>query len=206
MADLLFRLDPPFSALIFDCDGTLVDTARAHLAAYNAALAGAHIEMPWSWYSSRLGVPARELLVEFATGHRLSLDIAQATAAHARAYAESFAAMREVPAVAAVARAWHGKVPLAVASNGVRANVEGSLRGAGLLALFDAVVGVDEVAEGKPAPDLYLEAARRLAVPADACIVFEDTDEGLVAAHRAGMRAHDVRLGLASGSQKPALA
>ncbi len=81
---------------------------------------------------------------------------------------------------------------MAVASNGIRANVVGSLRGAGLLALFDSVVGVDEVEQGKPEPDLYLEAARRLNVAPEDCIVFEDTAEGLEAAHRAGMRTRDV--------------
>jgi len=189
---LRFSLDEPFRALIFDCDGTLVDTARAHLAAYNAVLSKANAEMPWHWYSTRLGVPAHELLAEFSAERRIALAIEEAVAGHATAYQASFDQMREITAVAEVARAYHGKVPMAVASNGIRVNVLGSLRGAGLLDLFDTVVAVDEVAQGKPAPDLYLEAARRLNVAPEDCIVFEDTAEGLEAAHRAGMRTRDV--------------
>jgi beta-phosphoglucomutase-like phosphatase (HAD superfamily) len=189
---LRFSLDEPFGALIFDCDGTLVDTARAHLAAYNAVLAKTREEMSWQWYQSRLGMPAHELLLELFEERQLELAIEEAVAGHARAYQASFDQMREITAVAEVARAYHGKVPMAVASNGIRVNVLGSLRGAGLLHLFDAVVAVDEVAQGKPEPDLYLEAARRLDVAPEDCIVFEDTPEGLEAAHRAGMRTRDV--------------
>jgi HAD superfamily hydrolase (TIGR01509 family) len=158
------------------------------------------VEMPWEWYSTRLGVPARELLIEFSAERNFELGIDEAVDAHARAYGESFDEMREVSAVAEVARAFYGKVPMAVASNGIRANVVGSLRGAGLLELFNAVVGVEEVARGKPAPDVYLEAARRLDVAPAECIVFEDTEEGLEAAHRAGMRTHDVRSVVAAGT------
>jgi beta-phosphoglucomutase-like phosphatase (HAD superfamily) len=189
---LQFSLDEPFRALIFDCDGTLVDTAHAHLAAYNAALAHTSEQIPWHWYRTRMGVPAHELLQEFSAERQIALAIEDAVAGHATAYQTSFDQMREITAVAEVARAYHSKVPMAVASNGIRVNVLGSLRGAGLLDLFDTVVAVDEVARGKPAPDLYLEAARRLGVAPGDCIVFEDTAEGLEAAHRAGMHTRDV--------------
>jgi HAD superfamily hydrolase (TIGR01509 family) len=86
---------------------------------------------------------------------------------------------------------------MAVASNGTRANVERTLVTVGLRRLFDELVAIEDVAHGKPAPDLYQEVARRLGVlPAD-CIVFEDTDEGLQAARGAGMRARDIRLSVA---------
>ncbi len=190
---LRFSLDEPFRALIFDCDGTLVDTARAHLSAYNVALAEAGERMHWHWYSTRLGVPARELLLAFFAERQIALDVDHAVATHARAYRSAFPQMREITAVADVARTYFGQVPMAVGSNGIRANVVGSLEGAGLLALFDTVVGVDEVERGKPEPDIYLNAAHRLKVaPAD-CIVFEDSAEGLEAALRAGMRTRDVR-------------
>ena len=82
---------------------------------------------------------------------------------------------------------------MAVASNGARANVELSLKAVGLDGLFDAMVAVDDVAHGKPAPDLYVEAARRLGAHPDGCIVFEDTEPGFAAARAAGMRVRDVR-------------
>lgn len=75
---------------------------------------------------------------------------------------------------------------MAVASNGRRQNVEATLRVTNLLPLFDCVIASDDVLRGKPEPDVFLEAARRMKVEADRCVVFEDSSEGLEAAHRAG--------------------
>ncbi len=79
-------------------------------------------------------------------------------------------------------------IPKAVASSTVRALVLKKLGLVGLVGRFDVIVGGDEVAHGKPAPDIFLEAARRLnARPAD-CVVLEDSENGVRAAHAAGMR------------------
>jgi HAD superfamily hydrolase (TIGR01509 family) len=83
-------------------------------------------------------------------------------------------------------------LPTAVASNGNTDHVVASLTKADLLPLFDVIVGREAVAHGKPAPDLYLEAARRLSVAPNLCVVFEDSLECMEAARRAGMRAYDV--------------
>ena len=101
--------------------------------------------------------------------------------------------LREIDAVASLAREWHGRVPFAVASNGRRLNVQASLRVTGLLPLFDLIVSADDVAHGKPAPDVFLEAAHRMGVAPSDCIVLADSDEGLAAARAAHMRSVDVR-------------
>ena len=103
-------------------------------------------------------------------------------------YSQNLHLLEEIAATCDVARAWHGRVPMAVASNGRRANVEATLRALGLSPLFDAVVSVEEVERGKPEPDLFLEAARRIGVSPAECVVFEDSAEGLEGARRAGMR------------------
>src|SRR5262249_48969068 len=63
-----------------------------------------------------------------------------------------------------------------------------TLTALGVRALFEAVVSGVEVARGKPAPDVFLEAAKRLGVPAGACLVIEDSERGVQAARAAGMR------------------
>ena len=84
---------------------------------------------------------------------------------------------------------------MAVASGGTREIVEATLTAVKLLDLFDAVVTIEDVGgRGKPAPDMFLEAARRLHTPPDQCTVFEDSDEGIEAARLADMTATDVRL------------
>jgi HAD superfamily hydrolase (TIGR01509 family) len=77
-------------------------------------------------------------------------------------------------------------MPKAVASSTARALVLRRLSAVGLVDRFNAIVGGDEVAHGKPAPDVFVEAARRLGVPASACAVLEDSDNGIRAAHGAG--------------------
>jgi HAD superfamily hydrolase (TIGR01509 family) len=78
--------------------------------------------------------------------------------------------------------------PLAVASSSNRPLIEAVLEQAEIAELFAAVVSSEEVARGKPAPDVYLEAARRLGVEADRCAAVEDSSNGIRAAHAAGMR------------------
>lgn len=100
----------------------------------------------------------------------------------------------EITAVADIARAHTGKIPMAVASSGLGRDVHQTLTVTGLLPLFDVVVTADDVTHGKPSPDLFLLAAARLGMaPAD-CIVYEDGAPGLEAVRRAGMRAVDVRV------------
>jgi beta-phosphoglucomutase-like phosphatase (HAD superfamily) len=79
------------------------------------------------------------------------------------------------------------QVPVAVASSSTRANVASRLREAGVTEAVDATVSGDEVEHGKPAPDIFLEAARRLGCEPRACVVLEDSDSGITAAAAAGM-------------------
>lgn len=81
-----------------------------------------------------------------------------------------------------------GGFMLAVASSSNRSLIEVVLREAGIAALFEVVVSSEEVARGKPAPDVFLEAARRLGVPPQTCAAVEDSGNGIRAAHAAGMR------------------
>jgi HAD superfamily hydrolase (TIGR01509 family) len=77
--------------------------------------------------------------------------------------------------------------PVAVASSAHRAVIDAALAATGLVDVFQVVVSSDEVASGKPAPDVYLETARRLGVDPGECIVIEDSYNGVVAAQAAGM-------------------
>jgi HAD superfamily hydrolase (TIGR01509 family) len=80
------------------------------------------------------------------------------------------------------------RYPLAVASSANRPLIDAALDLSGLARFFDATVSSEEVARGKPAPDVFLEAARRLGVPPDRCAAVEDSGNGIRAAHAAGMR------------------
>ncbi len=95
--------------------------------------------------------------------------------------------------VLTVVRRFHGVLPMAVVSGSVREIVTRELLAVGLAEAFPVVLTADDPLPPKPAPDLFLEAARRMGVAAAECQVFEDGDAGLAAARSAGMLATDVR-------------
>lgn len=182
-----------FAGLIFDCDGTLVDTSPAHLAALQVGLDAHGLTMAKEWYFPRGGLTPDALMNDYEELLGRTVPREDIFARYTVAFQAGLQDLREVTVIAEIARQWHGRVPMAVASNGRRENVEASLTATKLLPLFDYVVAAEDVKRGKPEPDVFLEAARRMEVAAADCIVFEDTDEGLEGALRAGMRRVDIR-------------
>jgi beta-phosphoglucomutase-like phosphatase (HAD superfamily) len=185
----------PCSAIIFDCDGTLVDSTRLYFRAWNTLFKRHGAEMPWVWFAAHLGCSWPQIFDEYQRECDISLDAAAALQLFNRAYRDEIDILCEIEIVANVARRHFGEIPMAVASGGTREIVKATLLATNLLALFDAVVTIEDVqGRGKPAPDIFLEAARRLRVSPNECTVFEDSDEGIEAARLAGMTATDVRL------------
>lgn len=183
-----------FRALVFDCDGTLVDSAPAHLGALQKAMEPLGLTMTSDWYYPRVGLGPDALLDQFEEHVAVKgLPRGEILERYDAAFKQCLPLIREVAVIAEVAREWHGRVPMAVASNGRQENVQATLNAAKLLPLFDLIVGAEDVERGKPAPDVYLEAARRMKVAPEECIAFEDSDEGLEAARLAGMRTVDIR-------------
>jgi HAD superfamily hydrolase (TIGR01509 family) len=185
-----------FEALIFDCDGTLVNTAPLHFRSLQRAFAFQGLEIREPWYRDRLGFSRKPLFEAFEREFDVKVDHQAAEALSESIFASIVHEVRESPVVASIVRKYHGKMPMAVASGGQRFLVEATLKACGLLGLFDAIVTVDDVLEGKPSPALFLEAASRLHMNPALCLVFEDSDEGVEAAKRANMAAIDVRAAL----------
>lgn len=185
--------DRRYSALIFDCDGTLADTAPVHYLAFSTATKAVGKEMPKAWYYDRLGASRHELFEQFMREHGVTFDAAAVAEHSMKIYQDNIDRIMEVGLVAQVARDHHGQISMAVASGGQRAAVEATLKAIGLRSLFQHVVTVEDVAKGKPSPDLFLLAARLMGVEAHLCLVLEDSAEGLEAAHLAGMNSIDVR-------------
>ena len=193
-ADAFLLEKGAFDAIVFDCDGTLVDSAGAHLYSIQQALAPLGLTMEPEWYAGRTGLSPDALLDAYEA--EFKLDSLVRTDYYDRvndAFLGGVNLIQEIKLVADVARQWFGKIPLAVASNGVRRNVEATLVATRLRPLFYTIVTADDVPRPKPAPDVYLEAARRMRVRPERVAVFEDSDEGLHAARQAGMRSFDVR-------------
>jgi HAD superfamily hydrolase (TIGR01509 family) len=181
---------PPgdFDAYIFDCDGTLADTMPTHYKAWLTALGEHARDFPEAMFYELGGVPTARIveILNERHGHRLPVE---ETVAHKESlFLEMSHEIAAIEPVVALARRYHSQKPLAVASGGHRRIVMNTLRALGIAELFQAIVCSEDYRRGKPAPDPFLEAALRLDVAPERCLVFEDTATGIAAANAAGMQ------------------
>lgn len=179
-------------AIIFDCDGTLVNTPPIYARAWMAGFLRAGKPITADWYLARDGMSEYVLMDAFEAETGLKLNREEVVGTVRAAFLEALAELQEIEAITRIARENHGRLPMAVASGGPKEIVLPTLKVTGLRDLFDTVVTIEDVGRAKPAPDLFLEAARQLGVPPASVLVFEDTSEGLEAASEAGMKAIDV--------------
>jgi beta-phosphoglucomutase-like phosphatase (HAD superfamily) len=179
--------------IIFDCDGTLADTMPLHWRAWQAIAARHRFDFPEDRFYALGGVPSRDILAQLSREQDLSLNPLAVAREKEDIYLPLIAQVEPINAVVGVARDNYGKIPLAVASGGTHALINQVLDHLGIRELFQAVVTSEDVVNQKPAPDIFLEAARRIGVPPQFCRAYEDTALGLQAIRAAGMEAVDVR-------------
>lgn len=176
-------------AVIFDLDGVLADSEPVHLAAEQAMLAEHGHELSKAAKQRFVGLANAEIMqgLKDLFGIDATIDdLAEAKARHQRVL---IADMDGFPATGELVRRLAGAgIPIAVASGSTPENIDASLEAVGLADCFTIRVSAEEVPRGKPAPDVFLEAARRLGVPPERCVVVEDAVPGLRAALAAGMR------------------
>lgn len=176
-------------AVVFDMDGVIVDSEQRWEAVRRRLVITSGRAYPdeatrkmqgmsapeWEAYlHDELGVPGtpaeigRRVVAEIEASYRADLPL--------------------IPGVDEAVRALAARFPLGVASSSNRELIELALDLAGLADAFQAVVSSEEVERGKPAPDVYLEAASRLGIPPEHCTAVEDSSNGIRSAHAAGMR------------------
>src|ERR1700690_1316021 len=179
--------------LIFDCDGTLADTMPLHWHAWQMVTQRHSLHFPEDRFYSLGGVPSRDILKMLAGEQGRSLDHIAVAHEKEEAYLPFMEEVEPIHAVVEIAKANHGKIPMAVASGGTEKVIGQVLDRLNIRQLFNAVVTSEMVKNQKPAPDIFLEAARRIGVEPKFCRAYEDTDLGLQAIRAAGMDAVDVR-------------
>ncbi len=176
-----------FRAYLFDCDGTIVDSMPLHYIAWKTALAEWNCVYEESLFYSWGGKPTREIIADLNKMYELDMPVEAVAVRKEELYFELLPRLQAIPEVMEHIEAKQGRIPFAVVSGGRKDSVTRSLSTLGLLDRFDTIVGAEDYARAKPAPDSFLIAAERLGVsPAD-CLVFEDTDLGVDAAIAAGM-------------------
>ncbi len=180
--------------IVFDCDGTLADTMPLHWRAWQAIARRHNFEFAEDRFYSLGGVPSRDILKMLGEEQRIALDHLAVAREKEAEYLPLIAQVEPINTVVGVAREHFGRIPMAVASGGTRAIIEQVLEHLGIRKLFAAVVTSEDVVKQKPAPDIFLEAAKRIGVEPQFCRGYEDTDLGMEAIRAAGMEAVDVRL------------
>ncbi|MFE9763104.1 HAD family hydrolase [Streptomyces sp. NPDC005808] len=179
------------TSVIFDLDGTLVDSEPNYFEAGRQSLAELGVtDFTWSDHESYVGISARETLALLKERYGLAVPLDTLFAETNRRYLElARASTRVYPEMRKFVELLAGdRVPMAVASGSSPEAIDAILTGTGLSSYLPTVVSSDEVAHGKPAPDVFLEAARRLGASTSDCVVLEDAAPGAAAADAAGMR------------------
>ena len=180
-------------AVVFDFDGVLADTEHLHLFAFQDTF----VARGWTldrhaYFANYLGYDDRDLIRAFSTDRALDIgpaDVEAILVDKSRNYERRLAAGGVLfpTAPSAIARL-SASYRLAIASGSLRAEILSILRANNLADAFEAVVGADDVARSKPAPDPYAAAVTRLGVAPSAAVAIEDSQWGLTAARTAGLR------------------
>lgn len=183
-----------YKALIFDCDGTLADSMPAHFRAWGATLPRYGLHLPEDRFYALGGVPTARIVQMLSKEAGVAAD-PHAVSSEKEAYFHAHLHnIQPIEPVLAIARQYHGRLPMAVATGSLRHTAVPTLKQINALHLFDTLVCTEDVKNPKPAPDIYLEAARRLGIAPQHCCVYEDTETGIQGATAAGMDVVDVRM------------
>jgi HAD superfamily hydrolase (TIGR01509 family) len=179
--------DGAFRAYLFDCDGTIADSMPLHYVAWSTALGEWACTFDETLFYEWGGKPVHEIISTLNRMQGLQMPVEQLGVRKENLYYEQLHNLKAVPEVLEQIEAQHGLIPLGVVSGSSRESVVNSLTTLGLLDRFDTIVGAEDYARSKPAPDGFLMAAQRLGIAPSDCLVFEDTALGVQAATAAGM-------------------
>ena len=187
--DMEFPTDG-FEGLIFDLDGTLVDSMPVHFEAWCEALeqVGAGGVFKEDVFYAMGGRPTKDIVVQLNAEYGLNLDPSTVAFAKKEAFLKRLEKVTLNEEVVKYAKSWCGKVPMAIATGGSRLVAEKTLQMLEISDLFDEVVTADDVAVGKPDPEVFLQAAERIGIDPTKCVAFEDAAPGIMSAQLAGMQ------------------
>lgn len=178
----------PSKAVLFDLDGVIVDSRPHHLSAWHELARRHELRHDADYFTKTFGLRNDAILGGLGVAPdavaRLAAEKEQLFRKAARGRVEALAGVREL-----LDALDNAAVPRAVVTSAPRENLDLILESLGIAGRFQALVAEEDASKGKPDPEGFLVAARRLGVEPAGCVVIEDAPAGLRAAKAAGMRA-----------------
>lgn len=186
---------PATRGLIFDIDGTLVDTMPIHYKASQLVCNSYGFDFPLDFFYKHAGTPTLKVFQMLMAEKGLNLDGITLGLEKEKKYLELLDKdkVKPLPAVYDVVLAYKGKLPMALGTGATHEIAFRTLEAAGLKDQFSIIITADDVKNGKPAPDTFLLCAERMGIAPQFCQVFEDGDAGIEAAKAGGMMVTDIR-------------
>jgi beta-phosphoglucomutase family hydrolase len=182
-----------YEGLIFDMDGTILDSEPTHRQAWREVLKGYGMHFDEQSVVALNGAPTWQIARHIIEMNHAELDPHRLAAEKTALVSQMLPERVQPLPLVEVVKTWYGRRPMAVGTGSDSRLAEMLLTRLGLRQYFTAVVAADHVSYPKPAPDTFLRCASLMGVAPEKCVVFEDADFGLQAAAAAGMDAVDVR-------------
>ena len=176
-----------YAGYIFDCDGTLANSMPNHYHAWADTVEKYGGQMPEELFYALGGWPSNKMVEHLNERFGSTLDPEIVAFEKEHLYVERIAKIQTIPEVAEFARQVSVFAKVSIASGGVLPVVTRTLEVIGFKDFFPVIVTSEQVKRGKPFPDMFLEAARRMGVQPSDCLVLEDSIAGFEAASAAGM-------------------
>jgi len=180
-------------ALIFDIDGTLVDTMPTHYKACQLACNKHGFNFPLEYFLSEAGRPTLSVFEDLIKKLGLDLDGRQLGIEKELILESLIGEFKPMPIISDTAIYYHNKLPMALGTGGTKIIAQKTMTQVKLNSLFEVVITADDVSQHKPNPETFLKAAEQLNIAPEACLVFEDGEPGIEAAKSANMEVLDIR-------------
>jgi beta-phosphoglucomutase-like phosphatase (HAD superfamily) len=186
------EVDPKAQALIFDVDGTLVDSMTMHYNAWVRILNHYGIDFPKERFMALSGKSVRQIIDVVSIENNIPLDPEAIISQKNKEFLEIIHQLKPIDPVVELVKNYFGKIPMAAGTGGQRRIVEMELEITGLSQYFPILITSEDVKNHKPSPDTFLKCADLLGIDPQFCQVFEDSKLGIEAGINAGMITTDV--------------
>jgi len=179
--------------LIFDLDGTLADTMGIHFFAWQEVAAKLNFSFPEKLFYELAGMPTTKIVEILNKKNNSNFIAEEILPLKEKAFLKNIDKVEPIDKICNLAKKYFNQKPISIGTGGKKSVVLQTLDKIGMKKYFEIIVTAEDVEKHKPDPETFLLCAKLMKIAPKDCIVFEDGDQGLLAAQNAGMQATDIR-------------